>query len=401
MAAKTRTQPETAGVMSTGGELRKAVNWVRPAALQGIRVSVSQGRLIVSAYNHETALIADLDQAVTGEPGAASVIVPGEALNGMIKALPTGRVPVEVLVHDGSKVDLTASPLTVKASRLTVVGYADTSAYPDLPLVPPLVGVVPADVFTRAAGLVLPAASADNVLPVLCGLNLTAGPDGLDLAATDRYRAVLHPVPWAGVPAAVCSVTVDARQVARFLKVCAGPVVVLYADPQAAGGPVVFTDGTWTLMHRRCAGEYPRVAAFVTRHATLPVTVTADAAALVPAVGAAAAVYVPPPAADNRMRDQLLLTAQPGGVTVTLLRDEKPVLTRDVPARLAGGGAFTARFNPVYLASMLGRPDGQVTLAFNPVPAGKDPGPVLVTRDTDPEYRGLVVGIRHNQAAAG
>ena len=67
--------------------------------------------------------------------------------------------------------------------------------YPRLPELP-LAGTVDGGVLATAIGQVVPAASRDDTLPVITGVNLEIDEDSIRLVATDRYRLAIRALGW-------------------------------------------------------------------------------------------------------------------------------------------------------------------------------------------------------------
>ena len=68
--------------------------------------------------------------------------------------------------------------------------------YPRLPELPRLAGTVDGGVLATAIGQVAPAASRDDTLPVITGVNLEIDGDTIRLVATDRYRLAIREFGW-------------------------------------------------------------------------------------------------------------------------------------------------------------------------------------------------------------
>ena len=68
--------------------------------------------------------------------------------------------------------------------------------YPRLPELPRLAGTVDGGVLATAIGQVVPAASRDDTLPVITGVNVEIDGDMIKLVATDRYRLAVRELGW-------------------------------------------------------------------------------------------------------------------------------------------------------------------------------------------------------------
>jgi len=70
--------------------------------------------------------------------------------------------------------------------------------YPNLPEVEGVSGSVSGEEFSQAVGQVAPAASRDDVTPVITGVLLDVSSSALVMMATDRYRVAAKELSWSG-----------------------------------------------------------------------------------------------------------------------------------------------------------------------------------------------------------
>ena len=172
--------------------LAEAVAWVarslpsRPVLpiLSGLLLEASTGRLTLSCFDYEVSARILLDAEVT-EPGTA--LVPGRLLAEITRSLPSYPVEVD---HEKDDVTVTCGPASFTLVTLPVKDY------PRLPELPLLAGTVDGGVLATAIGQVAPAASRDDTLPVITGVNLEIYDDTLRLVATDRYRLAIRELGW-------------------------------------------------------------------------------------------------------------------------------------------------------------------------------------------------------------
>jgi len=172
--------------------LAEAVAWVarslpsRPVLpiLSGLLLEASTGRLTLSCFDYEVSARIQVDAEVT-EPGTA--LVPGRLLAEITRSLPP--FPVE-LDHEKDDVTVTCGPASFTLVTLPV------KEYPRLPELPLLAGTVDGGVLATAIGQVTPAASRDDTLPVITGVNLEIADDTIRLVATDRYRLAIREFGW-------------------------------------------------------------------------------------------------------------------------------------------------------------------------------------------------------------
>jgi DNA polymerase III subunit beta len=172
--------------------LAEAVAWVarslpsRPVLpiLSGLLIEASSDGLTLSCFDYEVSARIQVDAEVT-EAGTA--LVPGRLLAEITRSLPS--LPVEV-DHEKDDVTVTCGPASFTLVTLPV------KEYPRLPELPRLAGTVDGSVLATAIGQVAPAASRDDTLPVITGVNLEIDGDTIKLVATDRYRLAIRELGW-------------------------------------------------------------------------------------------------------------------------------------------------------------------------------------------------------------
>ena len=119
------------------------------------------------------------------DPGTA--LVPGRLLAEITRSLPPTDVEFD---HGADDVTLTCGPASFTLVTLPV------REYPRLPELPRLAGTVDGGVLATAIGQVVPAASRDDTLPVITGVNVEIDGDVIKLVATDRYRLAVRELGW-------------------------------------------------------------------------------------------------------------------------------------------------------------------------------------------------------------
>src|SRR5271157_2337330 len=172
--------------------LAEAVAWVarslpsRPVLpiLLGLLLEASSDGLTLSCFDYEVSARIQVDAEVA-EAGIA--LVPGRLLAEITRSLPS--LPVEV-DHEKDDVTVTCGPASFTLVTLPV------KEYPRLPELPRLAGTVDGGVLATAIGQVAPAASRDDTLPDITGVNLEIDDDTIRLVATDRYRLAIRELGW-------------------------------------------------------------------------------------------------------------------------------------------------------------------------------------------------------------
>ncbi|MBV9204860.1 MAG: DNA polymerase III subunit beta [Actinobacteria bacterium] len=172
--------------------LAEAVAWVarslpsRPVlpVLSGLLLEASAASLTLSCFDYEVSARIRVDAEVA-DPGTA--LVPGRLLAEITRSLPP--LPVEV-DYEKDDVILTCGPASFTLVTLPV------KEYPRLPELPRLAGTADGGVLATAIGQVAPAASRDDTLPVITGVNVEIDGDIIRLVATDRYRLAIRELGW-------------------------------------------------------------------------------------------------------------------------------------------------------------------------------------------------------------
>jgi DNA polymerase III subunit beta len=171
--------------------LAEAVGWVsralpaRPVipVLSGLLLQAAGG-LTLSCFDYEVSALVEVGAEVA-EPG--TVLVPGRLLAEITRSLPS--LPVE-FADDPEGVSLTCGSASFTLVTLPV------EEYPDLPALSQTAGTIDGGDLAAAIGQVAPAASRDDTLPLLTGVNLEVDGKTMTLAATDRYRLAVRDLPW-------------------------------------------------------------------------------------------------------------------------------------------------------------------------------------------------------------
>jgi DNA polymerase III subunit beta len=214
--------------------LAEAVAWVarslpsRPVlpVLSGLLLQVAPDGLTLSCFDYEVSARITVDADVA-EPG--TVLVPGRLLAEITRSLP--GLPVEV--DDADDVTLTCGAASFSLVTLPI------GEYPQLPDLPRLAGTVDGGAFATAISQVTPAASRDDTLPIITGVNVEIEGDRITLVATDRYRLAIRELGWNPArPAGNSTLLVPARTLADAARMMAPgvPVRIMTRDADGSGG---------------------------------------------------------------------------------------------------------------------------------------------------------------------
>src|SRR5580658_3778670 len=215
--------------------LAEAVAWVarslpsRPVLpiLSGLLLEADADGLILSCFDYEVSARVRIDAEVA-EPGTA--LVPGRLLAEITRSLPPREVQFE---HGTGDVTLTCGPASFTLVTLPVRDY------PRLPELPRLAGTVDGGTLATAIGQVVPAASRDDTLPVITGVNVEIDGDVIKLVATDRYRLAVRELGWnPAQPRSRSTLLVPAKTLADAARMMApgATVRVMMGGEQGAGG---------------------------------------------------------------------------------------------------------------------------------------------------------------------
>ena len=164
--------------------LADAVAWTtrvidaRPATpiLAGIRLEAIDGTLQLSAFNYA---ISARHHIEAGVDEAGSVLVLGKLLADITKSLPAAKT---YLSTDGSTMTITSGKSTFTMQLMP------ESEYPDLPVVPPILGKVDGETFHQAVDQACVAVSREETRPVLTGVFMQFKGDKVVMTSTDRFR---------------------------------------------------------------------------------------------------------------------------------------------------------------------------------------------------------------------
>jgi DNA polymerase III subunit beta len=214
--------------------LAEAVAWVarslpsRPVlpVLSGLLLEAAPDGLTLSCFDYEVSARIAVDADVA-EPGTA--LVPGRLLAEITRSLP--GLPVEV--DDADDVTLTCGAASFSLVTLPI------GEYPQLPDLPRLAGTVDGGVFATAISQVTPAASRDDTLPIITGVNIEIEGDSITLVATDRYRLAIRELAWSPARAAGSStLLVPARTLADAARMMVPgvPVRIMTREADGSGG---------------------------------------------------------------------------------------------------------------------------------------------------------------------
>ncbi|MBM3665091.1 MAG: DNA polymerase III subunit beta [Actinobacteria bacterium] len=196
--------------------------------LANVLLRAEEGVVELAATDMEVSVRVPLEDAGVEEHGA--VVLPRLVVD-LVRSMAPGPV---ALVHNENE------------GRVQVSGGGSSfnlnchqaEEYPELPPDGGAGFSIPADRLTTCADRVVRAASRDETRPVLTGVLVRIGPEGLTMAATDSYRLAVRTEPLAFPPAEPQEAIVPARAVAEVSRLAAQAkerdVEVALTDSRAA-----------------------------------------------------------------------------------------------------------------------------------------------------------------------
>lgn len=214
--------------------------------LANVLLRAEEGVVELAATDMEVSLRVPLEDAGVEEHG--SVVLPRLAAD-LVRSMAPGPVSLTHNENEGQvQVSGGGSSFSLNCHQ--------AGEYPELP---PDSGVgiaVPADRFVACAERVVRAASRDETRPVLTGVLVRIGPDGLTMAATDSYRLAVRTVPLDSPPSDVREAILPARAVGEAARLAGqagtGDVDIVLGESQG-----VLRVGGISLTTRLIDGQFP------------------------------------------------------------------------------------------------------------------------------------------------
>jgi DNA polymerase-3 subunit beta len=297
------------------------------SVLTGIKLDLAGDRLQLTGTDRDLTIAVEV--SVSGnEDGVA--VVPARLVADIVRALPSGRVTVEV-GKDEAEISSERSRFSVRTFQ------ADDFPRPSSAATSPV--TLPAAAFRDAIVQVARAASTDDSRsPVLTGVLLAAEDDGLRMVATDSYRLAVRDLAEASLAGAAQKVLLPSRALKELerLMPSSGEITLWLGEREAT-----FEVGTSRLTTSLIEGEFPNYRQLIPQTQANRLRVGREA--LIEAI--------------KRMR---LLTAgatSPAvrlhlgadGLDLLAIDQEKGQATEAVDANYEGA-EMTVAFNPQYLS---------------------------------------------------
>ena len=364
--------------------LADAVAWTsrvidaRPSnpILAGVKLEAIEGTLQFSAFNYE---ISARHHIEAGVDEAGSVLVQGKLLADITKSL---RSEKTYLVTDGSTLTITSGK-----SKFTLQLMPDTE-YPDLPVVPAMLGQVDAPTFVQAVNQACVAVSREENRPVLTGVRMQFQGDKVVMTSTDRFRLARATFTWTPQNPDVDTTTLVRgsllKDVARALDEHQNIRLDFDADSPTLLGfenagrvsPSQLIDGEFPAVARLFADEYP-IQAVVNKQDLL------DAISRVALV------------AERNAPIRMTFTGQEVALSAGSVDEAQANETLDIDM---DGDDITVAFNPSYLKeglSAVTEPFVRIKMT-TPVKPVEFNGQQEADSDESMDYRYLLVPMRFN-----
>lgn len=237
------TREELAARLAAAGRAASAKSTI--PVLAAILLRAEDGQVELSATDMELSVRVPLEARVD-EPGA--VVLPRLAAE-IVRSMPDGEVTLEHRRGEG------VVAVRGGGSSFTL-NCLQADEFPELPPDEGAGLVMPVAALAGTIERVVRAASRDETRPVLTGVLVRLGPDGLTMVATDSYRLAVKQTALESPPADTREAIVPARalaEVARLLGASrAETVELVLGDTQA----IVRADGV-RLTARVIDGQFP------------------------------------------------------------------------------------------------------------------------------------------------
>lgn len=344
--------------------------------LSGVLMNAHGGSLTLSSFDYEVSARTTVSADVAQD---GQVLVSGRLLSDIAQRLPQQDVHLEL---DGSSIKVLCG--TAKFSLLTM----PLEEYPQLPEVSGQVGEVSGQEFSDAIAQVSPAASRDDVTPVITGVLLHLNGSELSLMATDRYRVAVRNVKWASSESLTdVGALVPSRTLAEVGKTFHNAETVTVTI--STGGDrelVAFSAADRTVTSLLIKGSFPPVQRLFPE--TIDNYAVVNTAELIEATRRVSLVI------EREAPLRYSFTAD--GVLLEALGSEQAQASETTDGHLVGNECVVS-LKPQFLIDGLSHTGSEFArIGFTPTDNPNKPGPVLITAQTSkdgdsvPTYRYLL-----------
>jgi DNA polymerase III subunit beta len=334
--------------------------------LSGVLIDATSSGVTISSFDYEVSAKTTIAAEVQ-EPG--TILVSGRLLAEIAQRLPDSAVHVELI--QGS---VSVKSGSAKFSLATM----PVEEYPNLPEVDGITGSLSGNDFADAVSQVSPAASRDDVTPVITGVLFDVSATSLTMLATDRYRVSSKQITWAseGVGEEGLQALIPSKTLSEVGKTFshAGKLSITVA----VGGErelVAFSSGTRTVTSLLIKGSFPPVhKLFPTESPNYAVVNTQD---LIEATRRVALVL------EREAPLRYSFTAD--GVALEALGSDQAQASETIDGHLVGNECIVS-LKPQFLIDGLQATHSEfVRIAFTATDNPNKPGPVLITAQKSQE----------------
>ena len=328
--------------------------------LSGVLISAETDAVTISSFDYEVSAKTRVNANVQT---AGTVLVSGRLLAEIASRLPHESVVCEL---SGSSVAVTSG--AAKFSLATM----PFEEYPNLPEIEGITGTVSADDFAAAVSQVAPAASRDDVTPVITGVLMDISDSAVVMMATDRYRVASREVAWStsGVGDEGLHALVPSRTLSEIGKTfaSAGNISITVNS----GGDrelVAFSSADRTVTTLLIKGSFPPVTKLFP--AETPDYAVVNTADLIEATRRVALVL--------EREAPLRYSFTGDGVALEALGSEQAQASETIDGHLVGKECVVS-LKPQFLIDGLSATHSEfVRIAFTHTDNPNKPGPVLIT----------------------
>lgn len=210
-----------------------------------VRLSATDGVVELAATDMELSLRLPVE-ATIDDPGA--VVVPRLAAD-IVRTMADGSVTLEHRANEGV--------VAVSGGQSSfALNCLQATEFPELPADEGTGIAIPVEPFVATADRVSRAASRDDTRPVLTGVLVRVGPDGITMVATDSYRLAVMETPLDPAPAEQREAIIPARALQEVSRLAAAmkatEIEVVLGEAQ-----VLFRIGGARLTSRLIDGQFP------------------------------------------------------------------------------------------------------------------------------------------------
>lgn len=334
--------------------------------LSGVLINATNAGVTISSFDYEVSAKTTIAAEVSTE---GTILVSGRLLAEIAQRLPDNAVHLELVqgsvsVRSGSaKFSLATMPV---------------EEYPNLPEVEGVTGSVAGADFADAVSQVSPAASRDDVTPVITGVLFDVSATGLTMLATDRYRVAAKELAWSstGVTDEGLHALIPSKTLAEVGKTFSHAETLTITV--AVGGDrelVAFGSGTRTVTSLLIKGSFPPVhKLFPEENPNYAVVSTSD---LIEATRRVALVL--------EREAPLRYSFTSDGVALEALGSEQAQASETIDGHLVGNECIVS-LKPQFLIDGLQATHSEfVRIAFTATDNPNKPGPVLITAQKSQE----------------